>query len=389
MVASIKPRSELTRNLSQSNHGDESSESTGESVQADPFIDDIYEAAVVPEKWQAILGRLAVIADAEGTLLFAACPGPPRWLASEAIQHTMEEWIGSKWYLDNPRGQRLVPREEPRFLTDLDAMTTEEINASDFYTKLLRPRGLGWCVGTSIRSPAGDTLVFSIEKAHAKGPVPRSVAEQLDSLRPHLARASLLSGRLGLDRAKSTVATLEAIGLPAAALTPNGRVVSANAGFLASEPRIRIGAGNVIQLAAAPAQALLMEAISNSGIASGRIGKSIPVRAVGTEPAFVAHVVPLRGGGLDVFTGALSIVFTTSIIPSASPAPSLLQALFDLTPAEARTAGQITEGKSIGQISSATGISQNTIRTHLKSVFQKTGVERQAELVSLLSVSLR
>lgn len=358
-------------------------------MQTDPFIDDIYEAAVIPEKWQAILDRLAVMADAEGTLLFAACPGEPRWLASEAIQETMKAWIASKWYLDNPRGQRLVPREDPRFLTDLDAMTAEEINASDFYTELLRPRGLGWCVGTSIRSPAGDTLVFSIEKAHAKGPVPRAVAEQLDSLRPHLARASLLSGRLGLDRAKSTVATLEAIGLPAAALAPDGRVVSANAGFLASEPRIRIGAGNLIQLASAPAQTLLMEAISNAGIASGRIGKSIPVRAAGPEPAFVAHVVPLRGGGLDVFAGALSIVFTTSMIPSASPAPSLLQALFDLTPAEARTAGQITEGKSIEQISSTTGISQNTIRTHLKSVFQKTGVERQAELVSLLSISLR
>jgi DNA-binding CsgD family transcriptional regulator len=358
-------------------------------VQTDPFIDDIYEAAVIPEKWQAILDRLAVMADAEGTLLFAACPGEPRWLASEAIQETMKAWIASKWYLDNPRGQRLVPREDPRFLTDLDAMTAEEINASDFYTELLRPRGLGWCVGTSIRSPAGDTLVFSIEKAHAKGPVPRAVAEQLDSLRPHLARASLLSGRLGLDRAKSTVATLEAIGLPAAALAPDGRVVSANAGFLASEPRIRIGAGNLIQLASAPAQTLLMEAISNAGIAFGRIGKSIPVRAAGPEPAFVAHVVPLRGGGLDVFAGALSIVFTTSMIPSASPAPSLLQALFDLTPAEARTAGQITEGKSIEQISSTTGISQNTIRTHMKSVFQKTGVERQAELVSLLSISLR
>lgn len=357
-------------------------------MQTDPFIDDIYEAAVVPEKWQAILDRLAVMADAEGTLLFAACPGEPRWLASEAIQDAMKAWIASKWYLENPRGQRLVPREDPRFLTDLDAMTAEEINASDFYTELLRPHGLGWCVGTSIRSPAGDTLVFSIEKAHEKGPVPRAVAEQLDSLRPHLARASLLSGRLGLDRAKSTVATLEAIGLPAAALAPDGRVVSANARFVASEPRIRIGADNLIRLASVPAQALLMDAISNAGIASGRIGKSIPVRAAEGE-AFVAHVVPLRGGALDVFTGALSIVFTTSMTPSASPAPSLLQALFDLTPAEARTAGQITEGKSIEQISFESGISQNTIRTHLKSVFQKTGVERQAELVSLLSISLR
>ena len=28
-------------------------------MQTDPFIDEIYEAAVVPEKWQAILDRLA------------------------------------------------------------------------------------------------------------------------------------------------------------------------------------------------------------------------------------------------------------------------------------------------------------------------------------------
>jgi len=358
-------------------------------VAIDPFIDDIYEAAVVPEKWQSILDRLAGMADAEGTVLFAAGPGMPRWLSSRSIQEMIEEWIGSKWYLDNPRGQRLVPIEDPRFLTDLDGLTMEEIDASDFYTELLRPRGLGWCVGTSIRSPAGDTLVFSIEKAHDKGPVPRSVAEKLDGFRPHLARASILSGRLGLDRARSTVATLDAIGLPAAALTPTGRVVSANAGFLASEPRVRVGAGDVIQFESGPAQALLMEAISSGARSSTGFGRSIPVRGTKTDPAFVAHIVPLRGGGLDVFTGALSILFITSMVPSTSPAAPLLQALFDLTPAEARTASQITEGKSIEQISSASGIAQNTIRTHLKSVFQKTGVQRQAELVSLLGISIK
>lgn len=361
----------------------------GTSVAADQFIGDIYEAAVVPEKWRGILDRLAHMADAEGSLLFAAGPGIPRWLASQSIHPFIQEWVDSKWFLDNPRGQRLVPIDEPRFLTDLDALTIEEINASDYYTELLRPRGLGWCVGTSIRSPAGDTLVFSIERAHRKGPVPRETAARLDELRPHLARASILSGRLGLDRAQSTVATLEAMGLPAAALAPTGRVVTANAGFLASESRIRVGAGDVVQLTSEPAQALLMEAISSTSRSAAAIGRSIPVRASGTESAFVVHVVPLRGGGLDLFTGALSIIFITPIVPNASPAPSLLQALFDLTPAEARTASQITEGKSIEQISLATGISPNTIRTHLKSVFQKTGVQRQAELVSMLGMTLR
>ena len=157
--------------------------STGEAVQEDPFIDDIYEAAMIPEKWQAILDRLAVNGRCRRHVAFRRMPGnAPMAVIRVRSSKSSEEWIGSKWYLDNPRGQRLVPIEEPRFLTDLDAMTIEEIEASDFYTELLRPRGLGWCVGTSIRSPAGDTLVFSIEKAHAKGPVPRAVAEKLDTL---------------------------------------------------------------------------------------------------------------------------------------------------------------------------------------------------------------
>ncbi len=349
----------------------------------DPFIDEIYEAAVLPEKWRPVLDRLAQMANAEGTLLFAAGPGVPRWLSSKAIESTVVEWTRSRWFLDNPRGQRLVPLNEPRFLTDFDALTIEEIDASDYYTDLLRPRGLGWCVGTSIHAPSGDTLVFSIEKAHDKGPVPRAVAEELDKLRPHLARAALLSGRLGLDRAKTAVTTLELIGLPAAGLTANGRVISANKRFLACAG-IGVGAGNIVQFESKPAQALLMEAISNVANSQTGFGRSIPVGGTKHEPPFVAHVVPLRGAGLDVFTGSLSIIFITSVIPNNSPAPELLQALFDLTPAEARLASQLTTGKSIEQIALSSGLSPNTIRTHLKSVFSKTGVQRQAELVSLL-----
>jgi DNA-binding CsgD family transcriptional regulator len=116
------------------------------------------------------------------------------------------------------------------------------------------------------------------------------------------------------------------------------------------------------------------------------LGRSIPVAGTKQAPPFVIHVVPLRGAGLDLFTGAMSIVFATPVVPNSSAAPELLQALFDLTPAESRIAGQVTEGKSIEQIALSNGVSHNTIRTHLKSIFSKTGVQRQAELVSLLAM---
>lgn len=51
----------------------------------------------------------------------------------------------------------------------------------------------------------------------------RSTADELDQLRPHLARAALLSARLGLDRAKTNLATLEMIGLSAGTSTNTGR----------------------------------------------------------------------------------------------------------------------------------------------------------------------
>src|SRR3954447_1140777 len=212
------------------------------------LVDDIYEAAIVPERWKK-LDRLAALADAEGTLLFAAAPGQPRWLSSDSIRSRIEDWVSGPFFQDNPRGQRLVPLKQPRFLTDLDVFTTEELEHEPYYRDLLRPNGLGWCVGTSIHSPSGDALVFSIEKAWNKGPVPREVAEQLDPLRPHLARAALLSARLGLERARATVDGLNLIGLPAAVLGHGGNVLAANEALLGYAPDIRIGAGSVLELA--------------------------------------------------------------------------------------------------------------------------------------------
>lgn len=348
------------------------------------LIDQIYEAGVLPQKWQSILHQLAEISGGEGTLLFATSPGPPRWIASHAIESRILDWTRSKWFLNNPRGQRLVPIMEPRFLTDLDALTEAEMDESDYYTEFLRPRGLGWCVGTTIRSPAGDALVFSVEKAYDKGPVTHDVAERLNGLRPHLARAALLSARLGLERVQSAVATLELVGLPAVALTADGRVVSANHRFQKLAPRIDVGARNKLFFANHASQSILETTIGTKGVVS--LGNSIPVRGTSDAPPFVAHVIPLRLGGLDVFSGAAWILYVTALVLKSSPAPELLQALFDLTPAESRVATLVIEGKTIEVIASITQNSENTIRSHLKSVFLKTGVQRQAELVSLLGL---
>ena len=59
-------------------------------------------------------------------------------------------------------------------------------------------------------------------------------------------------------------------------------------------------------------------------------------------------------------------------------------ARFDLTVAQARLALYLAEGGTIAEYAEVMGIKVSTVRTHLKSIFAKTGVRRQAELAILL-----
>jgi DNA-binding CsgD family transcriptional regulator len=63
------------------------------------------------------------------------------------------------------------------------------------------------------------------------------------------------------------------------------------------------------------------------------------------------------------------------------PQMAFLRNRFDLTPAEARVVLRLVAGDSLRSCAHALGITYGTVRTHLKSVFQKTQVRRQAELV--------
>lgn len=58
-------------------------------------------------------------------------------------------------------------------------------------------------------------------------------------------------------------------------------------------------------------------------------------------------------------------------------------ARFQLTPTEARLALHLVEGGDIASYARGAGVTQGTARSQLKSIFAKTGVRKQAELIRL------
>jgi DNA-binding CsgD family transcriptional regulator len=58
--------------------------------------------------------------------------------------------------------------------------------------------------------------------------------------------------------------------------------------------------------------------------------------------------------------------------------------IFDLTPAEAAVTRRLTAGLSLEDAAASLDISRNTARAHLRSIFSKSGITRQTELVRLV-----
>lgn len=61
-----------------------------------------------------------------------------------------------------------------------------------------------------------------------------------------------------------------------------------------------------------------------------------------------------------------------------------LAQLFGLSPAESLLASELASGASLEEAAVSLGVSRNTVRSQLQSVFQKTGTNRQVELVRVL-----
>ena len=65
----------------------------------------------------------------------------------------------------------------------------------------------------------------------------------------------------------------------------------------------------------------------------------------------------------------------------AVPRADFIEKRFDLSPAQARLVSHLVARVSLKSSAKVLGITYETVRTYLKSIFEKTGTHRQAELV--------
>lgn len=353
-------------------------------TERDAIIQDIYEAVALPGRWPALLERIGRTVDTPGIVLLThrsdAWSG---YAVSKPIEHDFLQYLATDIVSRSQTTARLFSKDWAGFLSNLDLFSAEEWEREPFRHEWGRKWGWNHAAATAIRVPSGDSLVFHLQRRGDQGPFNARSIAALDSFRPHLARAGLLAARWRLQRLNAATQALGLIGLPAAILDRNSKVLSANSLMEDLKQHVRWLPRDRLALADKTADQLLQNAMGSFDAATTPAVQSFPART--GNDSVVVHLVPAYGQARDLFDGGLSLILVTPVSVPDAPSLALIRGLFDLSPGEARVARGLTAGESIQQIADNAGVSLATVKTQLRGVFAKTGKTRQAAVVALLS----
>ena len=152
---------------------------------------------------------------------------------------------------------------------------------------------------------------------------------------------------------------------------------------------VDVGPSGVFRTAKVAETKMLHSMIADAAVDLGRAneedreGGALTVSRPSYRRSFSLLVVPLPDEDVTSDSGNVA-VFINDPEKHNEPPTNVLARLYGLTEAEARLLQALIVGKKLETVSEEFGVSMNTVRSHLKQVFRKTGTNRQPELVSLV-----
>lgn len=363
------------------------------------WADHSFGAAAGTGRWSAVLEDICASLGAVGAALFTP-PGVPAgegFVAScgNVTQQTTQDYF-SHWHAQDPwnasprLGQIFTRAGELRhgheFIED------HALRRTDFFNAVSRPNGGGRIVCLKVFGDdglLGPPVHLTVLRPLADRPVGDDGQAMLRRFQPHL-QAALGCAR-HLRRAAPAgqahdAALLDELPQCLWLLRADGGVVLANRAARAL-PAARVAQGLLLRLGTLERDSLLQRighALAGRGAAQRqRFEFGYPVRSGWWQVSALAPGSMLRAR----FPQARVLATADTAGQPAHDRPPLqrLQQRYALTAAEAAVLDLLGQGLPVSDIAVARGVSPVTVRSHLRALFDKTGLRRQAALVRLVA----
>jgi DNA-binding CsgD family transcriptional regulator/PAS domain-containing protein len=364
-------------------------------AQFDGVVRRFYEAVAVPELWPQTLHELALACGAPAAIAIpligdtAAAVIPSTEATGIIADGLRTGWFAPERNTRMARCMALVQRGRRGIITQQDAYSIEDLARDPFQHEYIVPHGYFTFCGAVLAAAPGLALTISMERTVREDFFMQDEVARMNKLAGHLHAAGDFAMRIGMASSQRIADAFSMAGHPIALLGRDGTVVHMNARF----ERL-IGNGVLVKKgrlgswhpdANRSFDTAISRAVRYEGVDQGPLRSVVLPRRNGLRP-LVAQVVPVVGLAHDVLHLVAAMVTVTDLeLAGMGPEETVLEQAFGLTPAEARLASQLAAGKTLAEISAQDGSARETLRSRLKSIFDKTGTGRQAELTLLLS----
>ncbi|QYY33107.1 MULTISPECIES: helix-turn-helix transcriptional regulator [Cupriavidus] len=269
---------------------------------------------------------------------------------------------------------------------------------SEIYRQFLQPLDIRYLLGADIRTDDGVECRLRICRPHASRDFDEKDKAACGVILPHLKRAVRLHSRLDVVESERSLyaGAIDRMLVGMLILDESGAILKKNFEadeILAENDGIRLNGGN-FEIAYAQEsrkfQFLLRRARMGHHGGAPAIAEAMSI----TRPSgrgklgVLIRTIPLSEWSEDNRHRPACAVFIRDPERKSRASHEVVRKLFDLTPAETALALVLADGLTLDEAAVELGISKNTARAHLRAIFSKTGVTRQATLVRTLLSSV-
>ena len=353
----------------------------------DALLGGIYDAAIDPARWTEALAAICREMDADYVSLIVRPGGNDDLGLIVSAARERRDFEAHNRFIGMSPFSGLQP---DRLVTITDILSEADWRSSQYYRDWCKPHDVFHVMACDIATQGG-IYGFRLTRPESDPAFGADDRARCARLLPHLRRALDLHQTLRQDQRVHTLYSqaIAHLMVGAIVLDEHAKVIECNpmaASIVKMADGLRI-VGDEIEATYRTDNTRLQRLIRDAMVSAPGKASLVEAMSVTRPSGKVAWGVVVQPISPDAWTEGKHrpsvAVFLRDSEGKAEPPARLAQQLFQLTPAETALAIQLANGLSLEEAAEALNIRRNTARAHLRSIFSKTGVRRQTELVRI------
>ncbi|MDB5960695.1 MAG: helix-turn-helix transcriptional regulator [Massilia sp.] len=362
-----------------------------QTLDFDALIGSIYDAVTAPTGFQECIDKLVDTFALKAAMLFThnVLNGDSKGLWQRGIERRWLESYAIEFGREDMLAGHMATSAIAKFYATNVHLAESVYSNTRFFRDWVVPQGVAYAAGAIVLKEGVWCTQVIMQRSRVQAPFSQTELDVFNRVIVHLQRAVQMRQRfIELQVGQSVLtAGLDILAMPSIMFDESGCVAYQNQSAQAIlEQRVwfwmddRHFCTNNVALTKQLNLEVMAAVSASRGADSAAPGVVIVPRS--GLPSLTLMITPVRPAASGLRGAAILFIYDSRTIPKATA--ELVERLFSLTGAEAQLVVALCAGKTLEDAAADRDISIHTVRSQLKSIFNKTGTHRQVDLMALV-----